>query len=53
VTGSANTGHNHTSLNLLYKALNTLSAYLHIVEENFVNSLNVSFLVKEGHNNKT
>ena len=33
VTGSVKTGHNCTSLNLQYKALNTLGAYLHIVEK--------------------
>jgi len=33
VIGSVKTGHNRTSLNLQYKALNTLGAYLHIVEE--------------------
>ena len=33
VTGSAKTRHNRTSLNLQYKALNTLGAYLHIVEK--------------------
>ena len=36
VTGSAKTGHNRTSINLQYKALNTactLSAYLHIIEK--------------------
>jgi len=42
VTGSAKTGHNCTSLNFQYKALNTLGTYLHIV----------SFLVKEDRNNK-
>ena len=48
VTGSTKTGHNRSSLNLQYKALNTLCAYLCIVEKNSVNFLNVSFLVKEG-----
>ena len=52
VTGSAKTGHNRTSLNLQYKALNTLGAYLRIVKKNSVNFLNVSFSVKEGRNNK-
>ena len=33
VTGSAKAGHNCTSLNLQYKALNTLGAYLYIVEK--------------------
>ena len=33
VTGSAKTGHNRTSLNLQYKALNTLGAYLRIIEK--------------------
>ena len=33
VTGSVKTGHNRTSLNLQYKALNTLGAYLHNVEK--------------------
>jgi len=49
VTGSAKTGHNRTSLNLQYKALNTLGTYLCIVKKN---SLNDSFLVKEERNNK-
>ena len=52
MTGSAKTGHNLTSLNLQYKALNTVGAYLHIVEKTSVNFLNVSFLVKEQCNNK-
>jgi len=52
VTGSAKTGHNYTSLNLQYKALNTLGTYLHIIKKKFVNFLNVSFLVKEEGNNK-
>ena len=30
MTGSAKTGHNHTSLNLQYKTLNTLGACLRI-----------------------
>ena len=50
VTGSAKTGHNRTSLNLQYKALNTLGAYLRIVKKKSVNFLNISFLVKEGQN---
>jgi len=33
VTGSAKTGHNRTSLNLQYKALNTWGACLHIIEK--------------------
>ena len=33
VTGSAKTGHNRTSLNMQYKALNTLGAYLRIVKK--------------------
>ena len=33
VTGSVKTGHNRTSLNLQYKALNTLGAYLRIVKK--------------------
>jgi len=33
VTGSAKTGHTRTSLNLQYKALNTLGAYLRIVKK--------------------
>ena len=33
VTGSAKTGHNRTSLNLQYKALNTLGTYLRIVKK--------------------
>ena len=51
VTGSAKTGHNCTSLNLQYKALNTLGAIC-VLLKNSENFLNVSFLVKEGHNNK-
>jgi len=33
VTGSAETGHNRTSLNLQYKALNTLGKYLRIIKK--------------------
>ena len=48
VTGSAKIGHNHTSLNLQYKALNTFGAYLRITEKKF----RAFFLVKEGPTNK-
>jgi len=43
---------NVTRSALQYKALNTLGAHLRVVEKNSVNFLNISFLVKEGHNNK-
>jgi len=33
VTGSVKTGHNRTSLNLQYTALNTLGTYLRIVKK--------------------
>ena len=33
VTGSAKTGHNHTSLNLQYEVSKTLGAYWYIVEK--------------------
>jgi len=50
VTGSVKTGHNCTSINLQYKALNTLGAYLYIVEK--FHKFFERFLVKEGHNYK-
>ena len=52
-SGSAKKGHNRTSLNLQYKALNTLGEILAYYFKNSVNCFNPSFLVKEGTNNKT
>ena len=47
-TRSVKTGHNHTGLNWQYISIEyTSGAYLHIVGKK-----NVSFLVKEGPNNK-
>ena len=53
MTGSAKKGHNRTSLNLQYKALNTLGEIFAYLNQTLrVNLLNASFLVKEGTNNK-